>query len=492
MGSDDTSGGHPDTIRIEERSNAQQIIRRLLEQASIPGADVLNISAELEAFSARAADADVAVRAQQAAVSVLEGAPDDWLHDLARARTVHTLAARLDGDNRRDEAITQGIAAIGLWRHAATVPSADSGTVATQLTLLQKLLLSLGRLADAVDAQRAAVDVLASLDPPPAPGTPLGQLESDMAETLTARLHDLGLSDEETARQVREALGRPAAQRAIAAFHAQQVGPLIVGSAKSPPTLLQDGAWRQEFRFGSILMPLGGPPNFESRWVVVVELAGLRCFGTDDPSGEDEAYLVSIVYAIDPLQQEKAVSSRRTDWDTARPGDVIGKSTQLAEGFFIPGDGSILIRLALYDRELGASDHLEKKWSDLAKDGIIGGLTVLDPAIGAAAVALDEATHLISDISDALGGAIAGIFGDDKLGEIELPIHADFLERLIADGHGLPRTSGSIPGTNYNFPELQESGPESGQWFFSGNGDGGSYRPFLSIRAARVTLSPEP
>lgn len=77
MDSDDASGG-PGAVPVSDQSIAEQAIRGFVEQAGIPGADLLNISGELEALSARAADADVAVRAQQTAVSVLAGAPDDW------------------------------------------------------------------------------------------------------------------------------------------------------------------------------------------------------------------------------------------------------------------------------------------------------------------------------------------------------------------------------------------------------------------------------
>lgn len=103
MGTEGTTGSLPGMVLIDD------------EQADIPGAALLSISDKLEAFSARVVDPDAAVRAQKAAVPALAGILDDWLHDLARARTVLTFA--------------------------------------TQLILLRKLLRSSGRLADAIDAR---------------------------------------------------------------------------------------------------------------------------------------------------------------------------------------------------------------------------------------------------------------------------------------------------------------------------------------------------
>jgi hypothetical protein len=95
----------------------------------------------------------------------------------------------------------------------------------------------------------------------------------------------------------------------------------------------------------------------------------------------------------------------------------------------------------------------------------------------------DAARELITLVTDFLG------LSDDHLATREFSITADFLKRLIADGSGLPRTSPSIPGIRYNFPELPETPDATGRsWLFEGGG--GSYRIFLTVRTATINLTP--
>jgi hypothetical protein len=281
------------------------------------------------------------------------------------------------------------------------------------------------------------------------------------------------------------------ASQEIARFHAENLGVLTVGSALGPTRQLEDGAHEQRYSFGSIIKPLDAAPKIPVRFVVTIDIAAIKCFGTEDPSGEDETYLIATIYAVDPMARERAVQTKRIDFGEIEEGLVFGQGHQLVEGFFIPGDGSIRLHVGLFDVESGGQKELEKKWGDTAKAGIIGGLAAINPALGAGAIAVEEATGLIGDVSKVLGGAVAEIFGDDTIAVRDLDIKADFLQRLIAEGsNGLPRTSGSIPGIGYNFPELAEGGDEGRQWLFEGGG--GSYRIFFSVRAGPLTLSPSP
>ncbi|WP_329013465.1 hypothetical protein [Streptomyces sp. NBC_00690] len=469
-------------------------IRALLDESVLPGANVLDVGRQLQGLSRRLSiggPAELAVEAQRAAVTVLtRGQPEDAEHAAEAAGAVHTLAARLDANGQREEAIVQAQAAIPAWKSAGAYRGADVAAVAIQLTTLSKLLGHFGQLPDYVAAQKLAVEVLVNHDPPDALQAEVEALKGDMIITLAAHLRELSLPEPEVQRQVQEVLGRRGAEAAINAFYREQIGALVVGDSQGLAALGSDGNWRKPFTFGSIIKPLSGDPKIDTRYVVTIDTAAIKCFGTEDPSGEDEPYIVVIVYAVDPLQRERAVISKRIDFAEVQEGEVFGVGHQLAEGFFIPGDGRIRIRIALYDREAGASDHLEKKWSDNAKAGIIGGLAAFNPALGAAAYGIEEATGLVSDISSLLGDAMAEIFGDDKIDDCEFDLHPDFLQRLIANGSGLPRHSDSIPGIAYNFPELSEGGDIGGSWLFSGGG--GSYRIFMSVRTAPITLTPSP
>jgi hypothetical protein len=160
---------------------------------------------------------------------------------------------------------------------------------------------------------------------------------------------------------------------------------------------------------------------------------------------------------------------------------------------FIPGDGNLQLNISLWEEEEASPAALQDTWKETATAAILAGLTALNPAVGGAAAALETAKGVVSDASRELITAVSDFLGisDDHLGTRELTITADFLKRLIADGSGLPRTSPSIPGINYNFPELPETPDATGRsWFFEGGG--GSYRIFLSVRAAEITLSPTP
>ena len=95
----------------------------------------------------------------------------------------------------------------------------------------------------------------------------------------------------------------------------------------------------------------------------------------------------------------------------------------------------------------------------------------------------------MSDISNALGSVIADIFGDDLIADRDFVMNADFLGRLIHEG-GLSRTSASISGFHYNFPEIPEGGDAGRSWLFEGGG--GSYRVFFSVRAGTIDLSAQP
>src|SRR4051794_26804744 len=157
---------------------------------------------------------------------------------------------------------------------------------------------------------------------------------------------------------------------------------------------------------------------------------------------------------------------------------------------FIPGDGNIQLNLSLWDEEVASPKALQDKWRDTATAAITAGLTMLNPGVGAAASALEASKGIVTDASRDLITAVSDFLGiaDDHIATHEFSISADFLRRLIADGSGLPRTSDSIPGIRYNFPEV----PEAGDRTFLFEDGGGSYRIFLSVRAAEVSLSPTP
>ncbi|MDB5312774.1 MAG: hypothetical protein JWO38_6976 [Gemmataceae bacterium] len=329
-------------------------------------------------------------------------------------------------------------------------------------------------------------------------GAPIGPLASNL--TITG--HSQKLNFVQFTAEVKPPLPPPLTREArlglasteIRAFHEAALGILVVGSPVGPTREVANGAYEQRYEFGSILKPLNGPPVYATRYVVTIDIAAIKCFGTDDPSGTDEPYIVVAVYGIDPLVRERAVQTSEIHLGSVEERAIFAQGHPLMPSpMFIPGDGKIQLNISLWEEEAARPAALQEKWRDLATAAILGGLTLLNPQAGAAAASLEAAKGVVTDASRMLIAAVSDFLGlaDDHLGTREFSITADFLKRLIADGSGLPRTSPSIPGIRYNFPELPETPDATGRsWYFEGGG--GSYRIFLSVRAAEVTLSPPP
>ena len=120
---------------------------------------------------------------------------------------------------------------------------------------------------------------------------------------MTSSLRNLARSIDPTASQLslRAALshyGVKSASDAIAAqaieqFHSTSLGILTVGSPTGPTRRTVNGDVEQAYSFGSIIKPANSFPDVGKRFHVTVTLAGVRCFGTDDPSGTDEPFLIT-------------------------------------------------------------------------------------------------------------------------------------------------------------------------------------------------------
>jgi hypothetical protein len=284
------------------------------------------------------------------------------------------------------------------------------------------------------------------------------------------------------------------ATAAIFKFHRESLGVLVVGSPVGAIQKVAGGAHLQHFEFGSILKPLDGPPTYATRYIATIDIAAIKCFGTDDPGGTDEPYIVAAIYAVDPLDKVDSVQINEIHFGDIDEGSIFAQGRRLTQGeISIPGDGNIQVNLSLWDEEIASPSGLQDTWRETATAAILAGLTLLNPAVGAAAASLEAAKGVVTDASRDLITEVSDFLGiaDDHIATREFPITADFLRRLIADGNNaLTRRSGSIPGIPYNFPELPETGDPGRSWLFEG--EGGSYRIFLSVRASEVNLTPPP
>jgi hypothetical protein len=277
----------------------------------------------------------------------------------------------------------------------------------------------------------------------------------------------------------------------IEQFHSANLGILTVGSPVGPMNRTLDGEFQQRYSFGSIIKPAGTFPDVGKRFHVTVILAGVRCFGTDDPSGTDEPFLITSVFTLDPREKEKASQTKRIGPDgvgDVEVGRVFGQNSDLAVDFAVPGDSDIALNVQLFDQEaITNPDKAARAISDGNTAAILGGLAVLTAlvppagAVAAGALAVLKASGLLDTFSDGIGKIIASLFSDDHLGTVDLRITHQFLETLRDNPKILDRRSDAIGGETYNFPQLPEDDSEAGKSWMFRQEDKGTYRPFFRI-----------
>ena len=280
------------------------------------------------------------------------------------------------------------------------------------------------------------------------------------------------------------------AARDIQRFYNDSHGILTVGSPTGPVERVSNGQFRQPYTFGSIIKPLNEPPQIGERVHLAVEIAAVRCFGTDDSDGTDAPYLITTVYAIDPSQGEKSVKTARIgpdgigDVKSIDASRVFAKAQQLANDFAVPGDGEIRIHVELFDHESGDPEDFKTKASQAAQAAVAAGLTALAGAIGLGAAIVSKVIGFLGAVGDAIGNVVAKLFGDDLVGEHDFVVPTDFLQKLVTQPGSLDRRSDSIPGITFNFPPLPdfpEDESDAGHSWLLTNGKG-TYRVFFRIK----------
>jgi len=284
-----------------------------------------------------------------------------------------------------------------------------------------------------------------------------------------------------------------AAASEIERFHSNNLGTLTVGSPTGPLTRNPDGSFQQAYAFGSIVKPLDGPPLIASRFFVDLRVAGVTCFGTDDPSGTDEPYFVTVAVAVDPFNGDNSIQTVKFGPDEIgpiSPRQVFAKDHQLTDkAFLVPGDGSLRIHVKLMDLENGDPDAIKSKMSTAAQAAMAAGLAAI-PLVGPPGALVAKSSGILDTVGDALGGLVADIFGDDLIGQLDFVVDNAFLRQILSGDPSLTtRRSDSIPGEVYNFPQLKEDeSPESRSWLFDRGAGKGTYRMFFKIRVAPLVF----
>ncbi|MES5957149.1 hypothetical protein QCI42_27935 [Bacillus fungorum] len=253
----------------------------------------------------------------------------------------------------------------------------------------------------------------------------------------------------------------------------------------------RSGVYSQEYEYGKILTGKIEVPPVQHFYTCDIFLAGIKCFGTDDPGNplaeaEDEPYVIittlSTASAFLDGEEEKISKTVKTKTFTEiSKGEVFGQN-----GLFIGdvpfGPYGIMLKIMLLDQEYGDPESIRKEVEITAKKAAED---VKDLASALAGVSIDKILPkqvLDNEILDILGdlslNVISKTFGDDKIDEKTWLIDGSMLREWV--DKGLTETSGidhpelTNSNVNTNFP--RDNGPS---YLFSGGG--GSYKIYLRV-----------
>jgi hypothetical protein len=266
---------------------------------------------------------------------------------------------------------------------------------------------------------------------------------------------------------------------------------------------LGNGDYSQDFHFGNITTQgLGGRVKMEA-CIVDIDIAAIKCFGTEDPGGlfkkaEDEPYL--IITAIAPANafvpgyQSNVVRTWRSQtFGSIEKGEIFGTEIPVFRGLLF-GPHGISLKLLLMEHEHGSEEDLrrriEEKGGALARE-------ILDAAAALAGLNLDEQTReqaLDNDILDTLGDisvdTLTALLQDDKIDEKTWLIPADTL-KLWADNMQAYDNSHVIYPNGEIPPHIKTNFPYEGIFdrtmLFSGGG--GSYKVYLRVTPRIFTVT---
>ena len=185
-----------------------------------------------------------------------------------------------------------------------------------------------------------------------------------------------------------------------------------------------DGSFTRDFELGRISQQGETPAAASTKFNVRISIAGTHCYGTDDPSGQDETYLIATIIILDPLHDGKdsTVSTIKLGPRNTNAGDTFWQGNTLGDAW-IPSGSGIQIHLALWDQEQGDPEEIRKKIEGYIKQAAqaaaaaIGGAVEGGEVGSAGAVGDKFRDGFINDITLGLSGVIANMFSDDFLGE---------------------------------------------------------------------------
>ena len=119
----------------------------------------------------------------------------------------------------------------------------------------------------------------------------------------------------------------------------------------------------------------GKPAEAITYYTATPSLAAIKCFGTDDPSGKDEIYVVISLININPnfKGEDELVKTILIGPQPVAEGQVFGEMITLGE--VRPVGAGVKVHVAVFDREQGKPEQvrkaIEEKLKELAQIALV-------------------------------------------------------------------------------------------------------------------------
>jgi len=292
-------------------------------------------------------------------------------------------------------------------------------------------------------------------------------------------------------------------QRAIAAekineFHrrtGRNFGPL--GFPIGDIVRLPDGRYEQNYQLGvTRINNTSFLPESFTKYEAEVTLSAVKCFGTDDPSGTDETFVIISLISMNPNFDgtDKLVQTMRTEIkNDVNEGAVIFTNQTIGNVSGFPGSG-IKIHVAIFDHESGDADQLKNKINEILEDAARKGASAL---AGAAAADDPKLAGPIGDVVDfeiagvkpfkiltlGIADLITDILSDDLIDEHDFYIPAETIVDFADDSTKFNASLRISPDVQADIKLNWPQKPED-EYLFS-NGDG-SYKIYFKITGFEI------
>ena len=263
-----------------------------------------------------------------------------------------------------------------------------------------------------------------------------------------------------------------------------------------------NGGVSQQYLLGEIhLNDIDGVAQGSTQFEVEVELSAVKCFGTEDPGGTDETFVIVSLTSINPnfSSGDSLVLTQRTEIiNNVTGGAVIFKKRPV--GRVRATGGGLKIHVAIFDHESGDANDLRDQIHRVLEDSARQGAQLL---AGAAAGGDQRLAGAVGDVTEfEVGGVkpfkiltlgiadlLADLLSDDLIGEHEFIIPAQNIKNLAdqevfnVSCRRKPQELGA--DVQFNWPVREADEPLL-------SGGGGSYKVFFTITPIKITRPTEP